>query len=295
MMGKEGLFLNDSMAQSERYLHTPGMFAKQNLLYVQEVGRLQSLKPHKCVRENLASYLFMIVLDGTGTVNIKGKEYQLSQGDCALIDCMEHYEHISDELDGWKLAWVHFNGHAAKGYYSLFKKCNKESNVFRTEHSQRWDLMIGNLLQELRKRTLYAELKCGEILLGMLNEMLSSVSDRNMLEYEQQKQMVNELRERLNELYASADVLEKVELLFGEKADVLNENFQSHFGISIEEYVSNRRLSAAKELLRFSIQPVEVVAKESGIGSLITMQQLFRDSEGVTAEEYRKKWAQWVR
>lgn len=294
-MENGSLFLNDGMAQSERYLHTPGMFAKQNLLYVQETGRLRSLKPHKCVRENLASYLFVAVLEGTGRLNIKGKEYQISKGDCALIDCMEHYEHISDEQNGWKLAWVHFNGHAAKGYYSLFKKCNKESNVFHTENIQCWDAMIGELLHELRKRTLYAELKCGEILSGMLNEVLSSVSDRNVLEYEQQKQTANELRERLNELYASADILEKVELLFGEKTDVLNENFQDHFGISIEEYVSNRRLNAAKELLRFSIQPVEVIAKESGIGSLIIMQQMFRDNEGVTVEEYRKKWAQWVR
>ena len=63
----------------------------------------------------------------------------------------------------------------------------------------------------------------------------------------------------------------------------------------MEEYISSRRFNAAKELLRFSIKPVEKVAKEAGIGDMIVMQQMFRENEGMTAEEYRAKWAQWVR
>lgn len=295
MIKKEGLFTNEEVTQSDRCIHTPGTFAKQNLMYVQEVGRLTSLKPHRCVRENLNSYLFLVVLDGKGSLDVKGTHYAVSQGDCALIDCMEHYEHISDEQEAWKLAWVHFNGYAAKGYYDLFMRYNNEKNVFLTKDITLWDEKIGQLLVWQKKRNLQAELQCGELLLNLLNNVIDSVSNTSVMESEQEKQISNELRELLNKQYGESNVLKIAENSFGESLEQLNNKFVRQFGISVEEYIINRRFNAAKELLRFSIKPIEVVVKESGIGDMIVMQQLFREKEGMTAEEYRAKWAQWIR
>ncbi|MCI9218150.1 MAG: helix-turn-helix domain-containing protein [Lachnospiraceae bacterium] len=295
MVKKERFFSTEGIAQSDRSIHTPGAFARQNLLYVQEVGRLQSLQPHKCVRENLDSWLFMVVLKGKGSLDIKGKHYELVQGDCALIDCKEHYEHISDGQDAWNLAWVHFNGHGAKGYYELFIKCNGNENVIRGGDASGWDGVIGELLAAQKERSFQAELHCGELLLGLLNRIIDSVSDGAVLNSEQEKQAIEELREYLNEQFAERDILALLEKNFGEDLKPLGKSFLNKFGISVEEYISSRRFNAAKELLRFSIKPVEKVAKEAGIGDMIVMQQMFRENEGMTAEEYRAKWAQWVR
>ena len=51
-----------------RYIHTPSSFARQNLLYIQETGRLKSRDRHISRRSHLESYLFFIVLSGRGTV-----------------------------------------------------------------------------------------------------------------------------------------------------------------------------------------------------------------------------------
>ncbi len=295
MVKKEGLFSNNNMTISERYLHTPGSFARQNLLYVQEVGRLQSLQPHRCVRENLESYLFVMVLEGKGSLDIKGKHYEIAEGSCALIDCIEHYEHISDEKEAWKLAWVHFNGHSGKGYYDLFKEYNNCENVFTIDNVKKWDEMIGELMNRQKERNLLAELSSGEILLRLLNCIIEKVSNSGVLEKENEKQLANEIREKLNDQYADANIMQNLETVFREDVKELGEIFYRHFGISIEEYISNRRFNAAKELLRFSIKPIETVALESGIGDIIMLQQMFRENEGMTAEEYRAKWAQWIR
>lgn len=295
MIKRDSLFSEENVTRSVRSLHTPGAFAKQNLLYVQEVGRLQSLTPHRCVRENLDSFLFLVVLEGKGSLDIEGKHYEVAQGDCALIDCMKHYEHMSDERDAWKLAWVHFNGHAAGGYYELFMKYNESGNVFTTGETAFWDALVGELLSSQKERNLQAELQCGELLVKLLNCIINSVANASVIESEQEKQVAGELRELLNEKYAEADILQTVEKTFGEDAAALGAKFAKQFGISIEEYISNRRLNAAKELLRFSIKPVEEVAGESGIGDRIVMQQMFRENEGMTAEEYRAKWAAWIR
>lgn len=295
MIKNDSLFSGEAMTRSDRCIHTPGNFAKQNLLYVQEVGRLKSLQPHKCIRENLDSYLFMLVLSGKGSLKIKNIEYKMEKGSCALVNCMEYYEHISDEQDAWELAWVHFNGHSAKGYYDLFKKYNGESNVFCVKETAVWEERLGEILRIQKERNFLGELKSGELLIGLLNCVLEKVAKDEAVEREQEKQFVNELREKLNEHYADRDVLSKMEQLFDGRMSGLYKGFAQLYGISVEEYISNRRLNAAKEMLRFSIKPVEEVAKESGIGNLDQMQKLFRENEGMSAEEYRMKWAQWIR
>lgn len=294
MIKRDGLFSKENVTQSDRSLHTPGAFAKQNLLYVQEVGRLQSLTPHRCIRENLDSFLFLIVLEGKGILDVEGKHYEVKQGDCALIDCMKHYEHMSDEQDAWKLAWVHFNGHSVRAYYELFGKYNG-SDIFSVNDINVWNEMIGELLEKQKDKSLIAELSCGELLLHLLNSVIDCVAGDVVTEGVNQREFVNEIREYLNEKYADETVLETLEKDFGQTVGALNAGFTKYYGISIEEYVGNRRLNAAKELLRFTIKSIEEVAIESGIGSRIVMQQLFKEKEGLSAEEYRAKWAQWIR
>lgn len=295
MIKRESLFSTGGMSQSDRCLHTPGSFAKENLLYVQEVGNLRSLKLHKCVRENLDSFLFLIVLDGKGSLDVKGKHYQVQKGSCALIDCMEHFEHISDEQDAWSLAWVHFNGRSARGYYELFMRYNKDENVFGVKDTQKWDDLLKELLNKQKERNLQSELYCAELIQHLLNMMIENVADLDAVASEEEKAIANEIREQVNVQYADAKVLEELEKSFSESIKELSTKFRRYFGISLEEYISNRRFNAAKELLRFSIKPVDEVVAESGIGDLIAMQKMFQDNEGMSAEEYRAKWAAWIR
>ena len=58
-----------TLVESERILYTPSTFARTNLIHLQECGRLKALSPHTSHRENLASYLCFIVLEGSGTSN----------------------------------------------------------------------------------------------------------------------------------------------------------------------------------------------------------------------------------
>lgn len=295
MIKREELFATEGMTSSDRSLHTPGNFARQNLLYVQEVGRLKSLKPHRCVRENLESYLFMTVLSGRGSLVIKNREYKLQTGDCALIDCMEHYEHISDEQDGWELAWVHYYGNTAQSFYELFRKGNGGAAVFAIQDIGPWNELIGRLMELQKDRNLLAELQCGELLLHLQYQILQSLSNSSALRDAQEKQLMDSVREWLNEHYAEKDVPGALALAFTLQPEKLDGSFAQYYGIGIEEYVDSRRFNAAKELLRFSIRPVEEVAALSGIGDTVSMQQMFREKEGMSAEEYRQRWAQWIR
>ena len=295
MIKEEGIFPTDNMTQSDRCLHTPGSFAKQNLLYVQEVGTLQSVQPHRCAREKIDSFLFLIVLEGKGNLEIRRENIEVKAGDCALIDCMEHYEHISDEKEAWRLAWVHFNGRAAREYYNLFLKFNGNHCVFHTNTFEIWSKLLQDLREKQREKSFLAELQSGELLLHLMNCVIECVANPAIIESQKSKERANEIRQMLNEEFTQNNILPMLQETFAEPVAALNKLFAGAYGISIEEYIGNRRYNFAKELLRFSIKSVEQITKESGIGDMIVLQQMFRENEGVTAEEYREKWAGWVR
>lgn len=295
MIRKEGLFSTDNMTQSDRCLHTPGNFAKQNLLYVQEVGTLQSVQPHRCAREKIDSFLFLVVLEGEGNLDIHGENIRVKAGDCALVDCMEHYEHISDEKAAWKLGWVHFNGRAARDYYELFLKFNENSCVFHTDTVEKWSKLIQDLREKQREKSFLTELQSGEMLLHLMNCIIECVVTPAVIESQKSKEQANEIRQMLNEEFMQSNILSMLQETFAKSVAELNELFLPTYGISIEEYISNRRYNLAKELLRFSIKSVEQIAEETGIGDMVVLQQMFRENECVTAEEYREKWAGWVR
>lgn len=47
--------------------------------------------------------------------------------------------------------------------------------------------------------------------------------------------------------------------------------------------------------MRFTVKPISDVIRESGIDNADLFRHLFIENEGITAEEYRKKWSQWNR
>ena len=110
-----------------------------------------------------------------------------------------------------------------------------------------------------------------------------------------EKQVLKNVREYINKYYVEQNIIELLEQTFAQNIDLLDIKFTQTYGISIRDYIINRRYNAAKELMRFSIKSIEDIAVDSGICDLSEMQNMFLMNEGMTAEEYRCKWAGWVR
>ncbi len=289
------LFSTKGITDSVRMLHTPGEFARKNLLYVQEVGRLKSLQPHKSQRESLNSFLFLGVVGGEGTVFIGNESYAVKSGDCAFINCENYYAHESSGENPWELIWVHFNGCGAEGYFRLFMEQNEQKDVFRPQSMKEMEKFINKLMECQKDRDLEAELQSGEILMQLMNGCILSVMHRKDGHQDSYKVICKEIRETVNEKYKQGDLFESLAEKYGMGEEELDSCFQKTYGIMLRDYILNRRFTAAKELLRFTIKPVKEIVKESGIGNDDLFRRLFQDGEGMTAEEYRMKWAQWVK
>ena len=59
-------------------------------------------------------------------------------------------------------------------------------------------------------------------------------------------------------------------------------------GISFSEYLRQKRVGMAEELLIHSKQSIQEIAIASGFGSVATFNRVFRDARGCTPSRYRE-------
>lgn len=286
MSNKQPFFSVDGVTQSNRILHTPSIMARKNLIYVQEVGKLKSLIPHICRREKLSSFLIMYVLNGRGYVRTQEQEYTVHAGDCVFLNCMQAYEHLSSEEEPWELLWVHFYGNNAEMYFNLFHEKNAGAPLFRPSGDSPIKDYIQKIMSLKDEKDLLSEFKAAYYLTGLLTECLDVVMDEEQL---------GDMREFVNENFKETEIIHLLTEKYHKTEEELNELFIKNYGIELRDYILVRRFTCAKELLRFTIKDIPVVIEESGIRNEDLFRQLFRENEGMTAEEYRMKWAQWIK
>ena len=289
------LFDNEGVTRSRRTIHTPSSFARKHLLYLQETGKLQSLKSHTSEREGLESFLFLVVERGSGTLTYEGREYQLKAGDAALIDCRNHYSHRAAESEQWELLWAHFDGARAEAVIPVIYKENGASPVFEFgDNVQDALLIMDELLRLKENRGLLEELRAdnilGKILILCLKKTEKSRTDNLS---------ADRVREYLNgdeAVFSGNGALKSMmKARFGKDYDEIDAAFKDKYGIDMAAYLENRKLNKAKELLRFTIRPISEIAEDLGMSDEESFCRLFSEKEEMLPDEYRKKWAQWVK
>nr|MCR4928618.1 AraC family transcriptional regulator [Lachnospiraceae bacterium] len=131
-----------------------------------------------------------------------------------------------------------------------------------------------------------------ETLTEMLTEIISDVIS---LSNKTSDIDVSLVRTLINDNYASYSVIDDICGKIGTTKEAIDEAFVGSYGIGLDDYLRFRRLNVAKEMLRFTIENEKDIAKECGFDDYNAFNKLFEDTESMTPETYRSKWAQWVK
>lgn len=292
-MNETTLFDINDVTSSRRILHTPSEYARKNLVFAQEAGYLKSLKPHSSSRNNLDSYLFFVVTKGDGQVKYEGKTYDVKNNDCVFIDCRKPYEHISNEENPWELKWVHMDGGILADFYSVFFEKNNNSPVLNTKNAEKYCTLLDEVMTIQDDKDVTSEYVTNSLLVSLATQVVVEVINAGNVMLN--PNMLNSIRESVNLNFKEENLLETICREYSIDEIEVNKQFKDKYGIDLCDYILNRRFTCAKELLRFTVKPVKDVVVESGIMNSDLFRHLFIENEGMTAEEYRKKWAAWNR
>lgn len=274
-------------SRSERILVTPSAYTKNHYLYIQEVGSLTSLEPHLSRREQLDSYLFFIVTQGSGTVTINGESFLVKAGDCIWLNCLLPYSHKSDLHDPWTLHWVHFNGSQVASFYRLYTEKGGLA-VYTPASLSSYIEILQTLFRLQQKPELLTDLLSHKYLTDLIALIYSDVFHGNT-EYSIPDKFTD-IRNYIENNYTQKITLDSLATMFYISKYHLHREYQRLFGTTITNALSLKRLAHAKNLLRFSDESVESIAVTSGFQNASYFIKVFKKYEGMTPLEYRRKW-----
>ena len=284
--------MTDSVSvQSDRVIGTPSPLARSVFYYVQETGYLRSIRSHVSKREKMESYLIVYVLSGTGYFTCKGHKTRVSQGACFYVNCMEPYSHETSDDASWELLWVHFNGSASTAYYEYF--LGLSPNIFYPEASGEIIETLQRLLSVNKEKSAFCEAISSELIIHLLTTLITTAKHTGSGAKSRSDTMdekLSQVRNYLSQHYQNAVSLEELEEVFYVSRYHLCREFKKKYGESIMDTLRVKRITQAKELLRFSKNNIGDIAAMCGIPDVNYFIKQFKAVEGCTPSAYRKKW-----
>lgn len=275
--------------ESVRLAATPSPFAKSALFYIQEIGHFQAFSPYYTEREQLESFLLVYTLAGAGRLTYRDVTYELRPHQLFFIDCMSYQHYAADAAAGgnWELLWVHLSGSTTHEYYEQFAAGS--SPVITLQANCRTEACLKQLLQINQQKSTRTELASSLLLAELLTEVLLAAHEPDLPCAELPPYIFATIGE-IEQHYAQKLTLDQLARQHAVSKYHLAKQFKRYTGFSPHEYVIGIRISQAKELLKYSDQPIAEIAPLVGIDNVSHFINLFKGREGMTPLAYRKQW-----
>lgn len=275
----------NNIVKSNRTIYTASDFAKESLIYLQEIGESKTLQKHISSRENLDSFLFFIILDGDGELNYNNQKYKLKKGSIVFIDCSKQYSHMSDN---WTIKWIHFNGNNVKQIYDKYILRNG-LNIFQSNQFNKYESLINDIQIISNSNDYMKDMNIYEKLTQLLSLLLSETIYRNE-NTNKRLYDISIIKNYIDDNYLNNISLDEISYKYFINKFYLTKLFKLNYGTTINNYIMQKKITKAKELLRFSDLNIEDISIECGIKDNNYFSRVFKQIEGITPKEYRTKW-----
>ena len=286
------LFIGD-LVKSRRFIYQPSSFAMQNLLYLQETGSLTAIKPHTSSRQNLSSFLFFYVVDGEGSLSYNNQTFPMKKGDCAFIDCRNKYSQSSSSKNLWSLKWVHFYGSNMNEIYAKYLERGGEACFSSREDEKQNPIVsiLDTIMETASSSSYIRDMKINEELSKLLTVLMEySWNPEKAKSSNSTGLNIPKVKTFIDLNFTETISLEAVASQFNVNKSYLLRLFKKNTGLTVNNYILQKRILMAKIELRFSNKTLDVIAVECGFDSANYFIRIFKKVEGLTPGEYRKRW-----
>ena len=281
---------NASSVQSDRILYTPSAFARGSLLHLQEVGTLKALHPHTSTRSGLVSYLCFLVLEGEGSLTYDGRQYSLKLGDCVFTDCRKTYSHSTSDCL-WSLSWCHFYAPFMPAIYEKYKE-RGGLPVFHPEKPDAFQKIFVQLYKLASSSDYIRDMRINESLSALLTLLMQESWNPDHVAVSKKRMELAAVKAYMDEHYTQKLTLDDLEAQFFINKYYLLKIFKETYGMTISSYLISKRITRAKQLLRFTQMTIDEVGCAVGMDGAGYFSRMFKKAEGISPKEYRKQWQQ---
>lgn len=120
----------------------------------------------------------------------------------------------------------------------------------------------------------------------LLEDICLSINDKKKLKH---KDLIDKIIYMINTEYGSNDLcIEKIADNFSMNATYIGRLFKMYTQKSINEFINDVRIKAAKELLKNENNSIDNISKKCGFSNISYFYKVFKNLNGTTPNEYRK-------
>lgn len=244
-------------------------------------------------------YLIHFVSRGKGRYLRGNQVYELEMGDAFLILPGETTRYVADEVEPWNYIWVAFDGSDAR---NLLIRCglSEENPIYHSKNpGQAAQLLMQAAVFERSFREagqnllavmgnfylLFSHMvqeQYGQMLLAAEDNGTAKVSTLQELYYRQAV-------EYLKSNFGYPVKVEQLAAQIGISRAYLYKVFIAHCGKSMQQYLLELRMDAAKKMLRCSSGSITEIAYSCGFSDSPSFCRQFKKAVGMTPKEYRKQ------
>lgn len=162
--------------------------------------------------------------------------------------------------------------------------------AFMVEQSEQYVTLLDDIFTIASSDDYIRDMKINEKLSSLLTLIMSKSWNPSKAQSAPKRSELSSIKAWLDNNYTAKISLDDLAAQFYIDKYYLSKIFKEKYGITINAYVSQKRITAAKQLLRFSDKTIEQIGCEVGITDTNYFTRLFRKIEGITPGEYRKLW-----
>lgn len=228
-------------------------------------------------------YLIHIVLSGKGTLYFNQKVYPMKEHQAFFLFPGDVAAHISDKDAPWSYAWIGFSGTEAFSLAHLLD-LNRDYPIYSINNLAYANLLIHEILSvNIHQRQGYL-LAIGNLLkiASMMENEKNTIKNVDRFAYEHLSKACNYINENIKQTITIPQIASYV----GVCRSHLYRIFKSTLGISISDYITNKRINMAIELFDQGETDLLSIAYSCGFLDVESMRRSFKKITGKPPREY---------
>ncbi len=221
------------------------------------------------------------VTDGNADIILKEKTIHLQQGRLYLIPSHSVVDGNCRQFLSHHFVHFQFDDYAYNLFYSLSPKTEVEADEF-DEHY--FKLLEKYMLEKAQKPlSAQTELEINGIMQILISKFLpDSVFNDDMLLF---VDIISYIDEHIGKPITVAELADRAAL----NKVYFSNIFTKHIGISPSQFVINRKLEKAMDLIRHSDGNMKEIAFKTGFESAMYFSRIFKKKIGMTPSEFKEK------
>ncbi|MDR1461716.1 MAG: AraC family transcriptional regulator [Azoarcus sp.] len=285
--------INESgvLPQSVRLIFTPSSLAERALLYTTRIGhyfcdRAYRFNHHHEValqKSHRMNYMLMLIQRGALDLNCDGRHYVVESRRAMLFDCRKPHEYFA-LTDSLEFHWLTFNGPPAEIMYREALSIHDGRHVFQPADPARIQLDIMKIISASDGGRRMSEHACAEVIYSILCQLTTPGAGGDSKAGALIERACRYMDEHCGTSLSVSDAASHV----GLSSSCFTRHFKAETGHSPHEYLTLRRIDAAKALLLGSALSVQQIAYDTGYGSEENFNRAFRKKVGLPPGAFRK-------